>query len=183
MCSVIRSGSAEEKCSFSYCCTIFFFLLRQKGDSCRGGGGGCCVDTGVGSLVCSPSLNSPRSNLQTAAEFWQILPWCLLPLGDTFFIYFSSPPFWYLLHWSTGPSSDCQFCSSSMSEKPNGFTGFTVNPSLFSGFMNVAYSQISSLLFPRYPSMSLWWLGHSCGCCLVKSFTDAATIGRDLCPI
>lgn len=37
-------------------------------------------------LLCSPSLNSPRSNLQTAAEFWQILPLCLLPLGDTFFL-------------------------------------------------------------------------------------------------
>lgn len=49
-------------------------------------------------LACSPSLNSPRSNLQTAAEFWQILPRCFLPLGDTFFIYFSSPPLWYSLH-------------------------------------------------------------------------------------
>lgn len=54
------------------------------------------VDTGV-ECLCFPSLNSPRSNLQTAAEFWQILPWCLLPLGDTFFYLFSPPPIWYSL--------------------------------------------------------------------------------------
>lgn len=58
-----------------------------------------------GALACSPSLNSPRSNLQTAAEFWQILPRCLLPLGDTFFIYFSSPPLWYSLHGALAPQA------------------------------------------------------------------------------
>lgn len=56
-------------------------------------------------LACSHSLNSPRSNLQTAAEFWQILPRCLLPLGDTFFIYFSSPPLWYSLHGALAPQA------------------------------------------------------------------------------
>lgn len=56
-------------------------------------------------LACSPSLNSPRSNLQTAAEFWQILPRCFLPLGDTFFIYFSSPPLWYSLHGALAPQA------------------------------------------------------------------------------
>lgn len=49
---------------------------------------GAVLTLALGVLECSPSLNSPRSNLQTTAEFWQILPRCLLPLGDTFFIYF-----------------------------------------------------------------------------------------------
>lgn len=102
-----------------------------------------------------PSLNSPGSNLQTAAKFWQFPPWCPLPLGDTF-LFFPSLLFWYSLHGALGPSSYCQFCSPSMSEKPNGFTGFTVNLSLFSGLMNVAQSSISSLLFPPHPFMMTW---------------------------
>lgn len=40
-----------------------------------------------------------------------------------------------------------------MSEKPNGFTGFTVNPSLFHVLMNVAlsYSSTFSLFFIQFP--------------------------------
>lgn len=67
--------------------------------------GGAVWTLVLGALACSPSLNSPRSNLQTAAEFWQILPWCLLPLGDTFFIYFCSPPLWYSLHGALAPQA------------------------------------------------------------------------------
>lgn len=56
--------------------------------------------------------------------------------------------------WSTGPASYCQFCSLSMSEKPNGFTGFTVNPSLFHVLMNVAPSSISTSFFFSYSVQS-----------------------------
>lgn len=83
----------------------FTFLSQGDGNQWCQRGGGCSVDTGVGGLACAPSLNSPRSNLQTAAEFWQILLRCLLPLGDTFFIYFSSPLRWYSLHGALAPQA------------------------------------------------------------------------------
>lgn len=151
-----RSVTAEEKrrllCLLRSrnLCIIFFFLVarwwlpimpewRPRG------------------LSRSPSLNSRRSNLQTAAEFWQILPWCLLPLGDTFLFFLSSAL--VFTPWSTGPTSDRQFCSPSMSEKPNGFTGFTVNLSLFSGLMNVGLSSVSSLFISTLFD-SPWWLGR-----------------------
>lgn len=81
------------------------FLSQRDGNQWCQKGGGCSVDTGVRGLACAPSLNSPRSNLQTAAEFWQILLQCLLPLGDTFFIYFSSPLLWYSLHGALAPQA------------------------------------------------------------------------------
>lgn len=102
-------------------------------------------------LACSPSLNSPRSNLQTAAEFWQILPRCFLPLGDTFFIYFSSPPLWYSLRRALAPQAIVSSVLRPCLKNQMNLQGLLSTPPFFSGLMNVAPSSISTLLFPHYP--------------------------------
>lgn len=85
---------------------VFLFFSFCHGVMAANAGGRCCVDrVARWALACAPSLNSPRSNLQTAAEFWQILPRCFLPLGDTFFIYFSSPPLWHSVHGALAPQA------------------------------------------------------------------------------
>lgn len=85
---------------------VFFFFSFCHGVMAANAGSRCCVDrVARWALACAPSLNSPRSNLQTAAEFWQILPRCFLPLGDTFFIYFSSPPLWHSVHGALAPQA------------------------------------------------------------------------------
>lgn len=127
-------------------------LFLSQGDGCQWcqNGGGCSVDTGVrvggGALACSPSLNSPRSNLQTAAEFWQILPRCLLPLGDTFFIYFSSPPLWYSLHGALDPQAIVSSVLLPCLKNQMDLQGLLSTPP-FTGLMNVAQPSISTLLF------------------------------------
>lgn len=102
-------------------------------------------------LACSPSLNSPRSNLQTAAEFWQILPRCFLPLGDTFFIYFSSPPLWYSLHRALAPQAIVSSVLRPCLKNQMDLQGLLSTPPFFSGLMNVAQSSFSTLLFLHYP--------------------------------
>ena len=97
-------------------------------------------------LACSPSLNSPRSNLQTAAEFWQILPRCLLPLGDTFFIYFSSPPLWYSLHGALDPQAIVSSVLLPCLKNQMDLQGLLSTPP-FTGLMNVAQPSISTLYF------------------------------------
>lgn len=93
-------------CSHHLCLGLFFylFIFFCHEVTAANDGGGCGMNSVARrALACTPSLNSPRSNLQTAAEFWQILPRCFLPLGDTFFIYFSSPPLWYSVHGALAP--------------------------------------------------------------------------------
>lgn len=112
-----------------------------------------------GALACSPSLNSPRSNLQTAAEFWQILPRCLLPLGDTFFIYFSSPPLWYSLHGALGPQAIVSSVLLPCLKNQMDLQGLLSTPPFFwayeCGTVFYFHSFISTLSNP------LRWLGHS----------------------
>lgn len=112
-----------------------------------------------GALACSPSLNSPRSNLQTAAEFWQILPRCLLPLGDTFFIYFSSPPLWYSLHGALAPQAIVSSVLLPCLKNQMDLQGLLSTPPFFwayeCGTVFYFHSFISTLSNP------LWWLGHS----------------------
>lgn len=139
-------------------------------------------------LSCSSSLNSHRSYLQTAAEFWQILPWCLRPLGDIFLFFLSSAL--VFTPWSTGPSSYCQFFSPSMSEKPNGFTGFTVNLSLFPGLWMWDSIPFRPFYFPTVrPFMMTWSFFSLNECCcgigflLSVSFTGALIIHFDLSTI
>lgn len=98
-------------------------------------------------LACSPSLNSPRSNLQTAAEFWQILPRCFLPLGDTFFIYFSSPPLWYSLHGALAPQAIVSSVLRPCLKNQMDLQGFTVNSSLFFLCLWMWYSFLFPLVF------------------------------------
>lgn len=109
---VSRRGQKQTGLSFPFCChhlwlgLCFFFFPFCHGVTAANAGGRCCVDrVARWALACAPSLNSPRSNLQTAAEFWQILPRCFLPLGDTFFIYFSSPPLWHSVHGALAPQA------------------------------------------------------------------------------
>lgn len=83
--NITRSFTADER-TIKYASYFFYFLLTWWRLPVKPEWQWRAVDTGV-ECFCSPSLNSPRSNLQTAAEFWQILPWCLLPLGDTFFLF------------------------------------------------------------------------------------------------
>lgn len=120
-------------------------------------------------LACSPSLNSPRSNLQTAAEFWQILPQCFLPLGDTFFIYFSSPPLWYSLHGALAPQAIVSSVLRPCLKNQMDLQGLLSTPSLFSGLMNVAQSSISTLLFLHHPilysDLVILLPKDSCYCC------------------
>ena len=112
-----------------------------------------------GALACAPSLNSPRSNLQTAAEFWQILPRCLLPLGDTFFIYFSSPPLWYSLRGALAPQAIVSSVLLPCLKNQMDLQGLLSTPPFFWAYEcdTVFYflSFISALSNP------LWWLGHS----------------------
>lgn len=109
--NMIRSVTAEENASpphplwSHHLCFMFFFCHKVMAANDVSVAAGAVWTLASGALACSPSLNSPRSNLQTAAEFWQILPLCLLPLGDTFFIYFSSPPLWYSLHGALAPQA------------------------------------------------------------------------------
>lgn len=106
-----------------------------------------------GALACSPSLNSLRSNLQTAAEFWQILPRCLLPLGDTFFIYFSSPLLWYSLHGALAPQAIVSSVLLPCLKNQMDLQGLLSTPPLFWAY---------SLLFPLFyfhtlhPFMMAW---------------------------
>lgn len=112
-----------------------------------------------GALACSPSLNSLRSNLQTAAEFWQILPRCLLPLGDTFFIYFSSPLLWYSLHGALAPQAIVSSVLLPCLKNQMDLQGLLSTPPLFwaykCGIVFYFHSFISTLSIP------LWWLGLS----------------------
>lgn len=121
---------------------------------------GAVLTLAPGILECSPSLNSPRSNLQTTAEFWQILPRCLLPLGDTFFIYFSSPPLWYSLHGALAPRAIVSSVFLPCLKNQMDLQGLLSTPPFFSGLMNVANSSIS-FSFICTLSTSLWRLGLS----------------------
>lgn len=111
---------------------------------CANDGSGCSVDSVAWrALACSPSLNSPRSNLQTAAEFWQILPRCFLPLGDTFFIYFSSPPLWYSVHGALAPQAIVSSVLCPCLKNQMDLQGLLSTPP----FMNMAQSNSSTLIF------------------------------------
>lgn len=116
-----------------------------------------------GALACSPSLNSPRSNLQTAAEFWQILPQCLLPLGDTFFIYFSSPPLWYSLHGALAPQAIVSSVLLPCLKNQMDLQGLLSTPPFFWAYEcgTVFYFQF----FIYTLSNPLWWLRHSSSHC------------------
>lgn len=114
----------------------------------------------LGTLACS--LNSPRSNLQTAAEFWQILPWFLLPLGDTFFIYFSSPLLWYSLHGALAPQAIVSSVLHPCLKNQMDLQGLLSTPPFFwayeCGIVFYFQSFISTLSIPSlwlFPS-SLW---------------------------
>lgn len=103
---------------------------------------------------CLPSLNSPGSNLQTAAEFWQILPWCPLPLGDTFVFFLSSAL--VFTPWSTWPLKLLSVLFFIHVWKTKWIYRVYCQPLPFSGLMNVVPSSISSLLFPPHLSMMTW---------------------------
>lgn len=133
-----------------------------------------------GALACSPSLNSPRSNLQTAAEFWQILPRCLLPLGDTFFIYFSSPPLWYSLRGALAPQAIVSSVLLPCLKNQMDLQGLLSTPPFFLGSW-----MWHSLLFPLFYFYAIHlfmmtWSVFSWGpavvalasLCLSKTFTD-----------
>lgn len=104
-------------------------------------------------LACSPSLNSPRSNLQTAAEFWQILPRCFLPLGDTFFIYFSSPPLWYSLHGALAPQAIVSSVLCPCLKNQMDLQGLLSTPPFFH-----AYECGTVFYFPLWFFFFFWWL-------------------------
>lgn len=112
-----------------------------------------------GALACSPSLNSPRSNLQTAAEFWQILPQCLLPLGDTFFIYFSSPPLWYSLRGALAPQAIVSSVLLPCLKNQMELQGLLSNPPFFWAYECGTVSYFNSFISTL--AISLWWLGQS----------------------
>lgn len=174
-CDRVSHGRAKQTgLSFPFCrhhLYLMFFFFFGFVFSCHrviaaNDGGGCSVDNvAQRALACAPSLNSPRSNLQTAAEFWQILPRCFLPLGDTFFIYFFFSSALVFSPWSTGPASYCQFCSPSMSKKPNGFTGFTVNPSLYEYLIFITSSNLWRHSHYSSEEELLWVSSTSLFCC------------------
>lgn len=143
-------------CSYHLCLALFcFFFFFCHGVTAANDGGGCGIDSVARrALACAPSLNSPRSNLQTAAEFWQILPRCFLPLGDTFFIYFPSPPLWYSVHGALAPRAIVSSVLCPCLKNQMDLQGLLSIPP----FMNMAQSHSSSLIF--IPSSRLWRRGH-----------------------
>lgn len=139
-CDQVSDGS-HHLCFMSFC-----HKVMAADDVRMAAGAVWTLALGGGALACSPSLNSPRSNLQTAAEFWQILPRCLLPLGDTFFIYFSSPPLWYSLHGALDPQAIVSSVLLPCLKNQMDLQGLLSAPP-FTGLMNVAQPSISTLLF------------------------------------
>lgn len=135
--------------SFMLLLLFFIFVMVMAASDVRVAVG-AVLTLALGVLVCSPSLNSPRSNLQTTAEFWQILPRCLLPLGDTFFIYFSSPPLWYSLHGALAPQAIVSSVFLPCLKNQMDLQGLLSTPPFFLALWK---SSISSTSFAHSPSL------------------------------